>query len=237
MIDPPEGRGSYTSGKSRARQLMAQAAASVVRIQTYCTIVDMEVEKDRVKEVEPSGWDEGSVLATLNHANTVLDASGAYVKFELAGAIKRITLPTLRTDGKVDKRTFFYMAKTLMASGFKRREVKVAFIKHFSDGLLMGRSAQSLCFVCLRRPLMADKTQELKTGQGVGFGPQALAHEFGHILGLDHVKEKDSLMYESIFYEADTRLRQSERMIIQSHAHVDTRVNYTAPPGETRLSH
>ena len=100
---------------------MAQVAASAVRIQTCCTIVDMKVEKNGVKQLEPSGWDEGSVLATLTGANAVLDASKAYVKFELTVAIKRVELEGFQPDGSVDPPTFFWIAKTLGASTFTPR--------------------------------------------------------------------------------------------------------------------
>ncbi len=209
----------------------------MVRIQTSCTIVDMKVEKNGVKQLEPSGWDEGSVLATLTGANAVLDASKAYVKFELTGAIKRVELEGFQPDGSVDPSTFFWIAKTLGASGFKPRQVQVVFVRKFLRGALLGQSAQDLCFVCVCRPFMGANREELKTGLGVGYGAQVLAHEFGHILGLDHAKGTDSLMYKGVFADADTRLDQQERMIIQSHPHVDRLAVYKPPPGGTVLSH
>ena len=111
------------------------------------------------------------------------------------------------------------------------------FVRKFLRAALLGSSAQDLCFVCVCRPFKGANREEMKTGLGVGYGAQVLAHEFGHILGLDHAKETDSLMYKGVFPEADMRLRQHERMIIQSHPHVDRLAVYKPPQGDTVLSH
>lgn len=189
-------------------------------IDTYCTIVNLFVEKTgergTILAVQPSGWDEPLVIKTITKANTYFTKAKANVTFVLK-SVKTIEMqPPPPRDGRVDDRVFDSIATRLGADfnkphSFTPGKVQVAFVRQFSGAKRRGGSLEAYCFAAVQLPLSGQASE----------APEVLAHEFGHLVGLQHDCSDQSRLMHDAWVNGANVLTRSERATISAHPHVN----------------
>jgi hypothetical protein len=140
------------------------------------------------------------------------------VRPDLRQALARVTRATgieFRSVGRT-RETFIRAYQRMRFEGVIRRaELVVIWVDHAGYQAILKRLSDprpSLAFAKTMRGLFADQDQyfgglivmDAEANSGLGFGDfyahgTVLLHELGHIMGLDHVRDPDQLMYSGRF--------------------------------------
>jgi hypothetical protein len=134
---------------------------------------------------------------------------------EAIARVRRATGIEFRSVGRTNE-TFIRAYQRMRFEGVVRRaELVVIWVDHAGYQAILKRLSDprpSLAFAKTMRGLYADQDQyfgglivvDADANSGLGFGDfyahgAVLLHELGHIMGLDHVRDPDQLMYSGRF--------------------------------------
>ena len=189
-----------TRGRSRARngdgaipldRVLTPGGLTILLLSPYppampslrvdCTIVDLLVRNSSGRLApDPSGWTPERVRARVADANAVWAQAG--IRFD----ITTITSNPFRCENesdRVDRTAFFMLATHIHGASFQKGRVSIAFIKRFASEDTGGESVFDNAYTALAYPRYDTQSR------------WTLAHELGHLLGLNDESSSGSIMY------------------------------------------
>ena len=148
------------------------------RIETRQIRVGRETQtrRERVESIErtPSGWTQASLASAVTGANQIWTAG--HIQFSMSSPTTReFEVPGGETT--VDENAYQYLINQIQGS---RGRITLLAVSRFARWDLGGQASRGTC-------ILPSNLTEANRGR-------VFAHEFGHLLGLDHVGEQVALL-------------------------------------------